>query len=136
MYAALSFLSLSITPRVSQSTHTYTWDTHYLANVNTWKMPNYTIQDRVIRRRSAKDYPIRRDDFAEWNETTIKNNHRQKSSDKSQREKQNDFLGSIQKWHLQKSASDDGVKIELRPVLAQFKANLSFPDVIMRLAGL
>ena len=33
----------------------------------------------------------------------------------------------MQKWNLQKSASDDGVKIELGPVLAQFKTNLSFP---------
>ena len=41
-----------------------------------------------------------------------------------------------QKWHLQKSASDDGVKIELRPVLAQFKANLSFPTPEMLLSGL
>ena len=41
-----------------------------------------------------------------------------------------------QKWHLQKSASDDGVKIELRPVLAQFKANLSFPTPGMLLSGL
>ena len=42
-----------------------------------------------------------------------------------------------QKWHLQKSASDDGVKIELRPVLAQFKANnLSFPSPGMLLSGL
>ena len=29
---------------------------------------------------------------------------------------------SFQKWNLQKSACDDGVKIELRPVLAQFGA--------------
>ena len=42
----------------------------------------------------------------------------------------------IQKWHLQKSASDDEVKIELRPVLAQFKANLSFPTPEMLLSGL
>ena len=41
-----------------------------------------------------------------------------------------------QKWHLQKSASDDGVKIELRPVLTKFGANLSFPGLRMRLAGL
>ena len=41
-----------------------------------------------------------------------------------------------QKWHLQKSASDDEVKIELRPVLAQFKANLSFPTPEMLLSGL
>ena len=41
-----------------------------------------------------------------------------------------------QKWHLQKSASDDGVKIELRSVLAQFKANLSFPTPGMLLSGL
>ena len=41
-----------------------------------------------------------------------------------------------QKWHLQKSASDDEVKIELRPVLAQFKANLSFPTPGMLLSGL
>ena len=42
----------------------------------------------------------------------------------------------FQKWNLQKSASDDGVKIELRPVLAQFKANLSFPTPGMLLSGL
>ena len=42
----------------------------------------------------------------------------------------------LQKWHLQKSASDDEVKIELRPVLAQFKANLSFPTPGMLLSGL
>ena len=42
----------------------------------------------------------------------------------------------MQKWHLQKSASDDGVKIELRPVLAQFKANLSFPTPGMLLSDL
>ena len=42
----------------------------------------------------------------------------------------------VQKLHLQKSASDDGVKIELRPVLAQFKANLSFPTPGMLLSGL
>ena len=42
----------------------------------------------------------------------------------------------VQKWHLQKSASDDEVKIELRPVLAQFKANLSFPTPGMLLSGL
>ena len=41
-----------------------------------------------------------------------------------------------QKWHLQKSASDDGVKIELRPVLIKLGANLSFPGLRMRLAGL
>ena len=46
------------------------------------------------------------------------------------------FQMQIQKWHLQKSASDDGVKIELRPVLAQFKANLSFPSPGMLLSGL
>ena len=40
-----------------------------------------------------------------------------------------------QKWHLQKSASDDGVKIELGPVLTKFGANLSFPGLIIRLAG-
>ena len=45
-------------------------------------------------------------------------------------------IGLSQKWHLQKSASDDGVKIELRPVLAQFKANLSFPTPGMLLSGL
>ena len=44
-------------------------------------------------------------------------------------------LESSQKWHLQKSASDYGVKIELRPVLAQFKANLSFPTPGMLLSG-
>ena len=43
---------------------------------------------------------------------------------------------TVQKWHLQKSASDDGVKIELRPVLAQFKANLSFPTPGMLLSDL
>ena len=41
-----------------------------------------------------------------------------------------------QKWNLQKSACDDGVKIELRPVLAQFRANLSFPALKMLLSGL
>ena len=41
-----------------------------------------------------------------------------------------------QKWNLQKSACDGGVKIELRPVLAQFKANLSFPTPGMFLSGL
>ena len=46
------------------------------------------------------------------------------------------FSYKTQKWHLQKSASDDGVKIELRPVLAQFKANLSFPTPGMLLSGL
>ena len=46
------------------------------------------------------------------------------------------FQSSAQKWHLQKSASDDEVKIELRPVLAQFKANLSFPTPGMLLSGL
>ena len=44
--------------------------------------------------------------------------------------------GAMQKWHLQKSASDYWVKIELRPVLAQFKANLSFPTPGMSLSGL
>ena len=51
-----------------------------------------------------------------------------------------DGLGSIpapsQKWNLQKSACDEGVKIELRPVLAQFRANLSFPALKMLLSGL
>ena len=42
----------------------------------------------------------------------------------------------FQKWNLQKSACDDGVKIEIRPVLAQFKANLSFPTPRMLLSGL
>ena len=42
----------------------------------------------------------------------------------------------VQKWNLQKSASDAGVKIELRPVLAQFRANLSFPALNMLLSGL
>ena len=41
-----------------------------------------------------------------------------------------------QKWNLQKSACDDGVKNELRPVLAQFRANLSFPALKMLLSGL
>ena len=46
-------------------------------------------------------------------------------------------LSANQKWHLQKSASDDDeVKIELRPVLAQFKANLSFPTPGMLLSDL
>ena len=31
-----------------------------------------------------------------------------------------DLLEEVQKWNLQKSASNDEVKIELRPVLAQF----------------
>ena len=43
---------------------------------------------------------------------------------------------SNQKWNLQKSACDDGVKIELRPVLAKFRANLSFPALKMLLSGL
>ena len=43
---------------------------------------------------------------------------------------------AIQKWNLQKSASDYGVKIELRLVLAQFKANLPFPTPGMLLSGL
>ena len=42
----------------------------------------------------------------------------------------------LQKWNLQKSACDEGVKIELRPVLAQFRANLSFPALRMLLSGL
>ena len=42
--------------------------------------------------------------------------------------------GVIQKWNLQKSACDDGVKIELRPVFAQFGANLSFPVLRMLLS--
>ena len=41
-----------------------------------------------------------------------------------------------QKWHLKKSAFDDGFKIDLRPVLTKFGANLSFPGLIKRLAGL
>ena len=41
-----------------------------------------------------------------------------------------------QKWNLPKSASDAGVKIELRPFLAQFRANLSFPALKMLLSGL
>ena len=45
-------------------------------------------------------------------------------------------MKAFQKWHLQKSASDNEVKIELRPVLAQFKANLSFPTPGMLLSGL
>ena len=48
----------------------------------------------------------------------------------------NPMLGGGQRWHLQKSASGDGVKIELRSVLAQFKANLSFPTPGMLLSGL
>ena len=43
---------------------------------------------------------------------------------------------TVQKWNLQKSACDDGVKIESRPVLAQFRANLSFPALKMLLSGL
>ena len=43
---------------------------------------------------------------------------------------------SIQKWNLQKSASDYEVKIELGPVLAQFRANLSFAAPKMLLSGL
>ena len=46
------------------------------------------------------------------------------------------FFLTDQKWNLQKSASDEGVKIELRPVLAQFRANLSFPALKMLLSGL
>ena len=46
------------------------------------------------------------------------------------------FLSRGQKWNLQKSACDDGVKNELRPVLAQFRANLSFPALKMLLSGL
>ena len=42
----------------------------------------------------------------------------------------------IQKWNPQNSASDDGVKIEFRPVLAQFRANLSFPALKMLLSDL
>ena len=34
-----------------------------------------------------------------------------------------------QKWQLQKPACDDGFKIELRPVLTKFGANLSFPGL-------
>ena len=41
-----------------------------------------------------------------------------------------------QKWNLQKSACDDGVKNELRQVLAKFRANLSFPALKMLLSGL
>ena len=41
-----------------------------------------------------------------------------------------------QKWNLQKSASDYEVKIELGPVLAQFRANLSFAAPKMLLSGL
>ena len=43
---------------------------------------------------------------------------------------------SNQKWNLQKSASDYEVKIELRPVLAQFRADLSFAAPKMLLSGL
>ena len=46
------------------------------------------------------------------------------------------YSQTMQKWHLQKSASDDEVKIELRPVSAQFKANLSFPTPGMLVSGL
>ena len=38
-----------------------------------------------------------------------------------------------QKWHIHKSACDVGFKIELRPVLTIFGANLSFPGLRMRL---
>ena len=41
-----------------------------------------------------------------------------------------------QKWNLQKSACDDGVKNELRLVLAKIGANLSFPGLKMLLNGL
>ena len=41
-----------------------------------------------------------------------------------------------QKWNLQKSASDYEVKIELGPVLAQFRADLSFAAPKMLLSGL
>ena len=41
-----------------------------------------------------------------------------------------------QKWNLEKSGCDDGIKIELRMVLAQFGANLSFPAPGMLLSGL
>ena len=42
----------------------------------------------------------------------------------------------FQKWHLQKSACDDGVKIELLSLLAKIWAKLSFPGLRVRLAGL
>ena len=45
-------------------------------------------------------------------------------------------LTDSQKWSLQKSASDYEVKIELGPVLAQFRANLSFAAPKMLLSGL
>ena len=38
--------------------------------------------------------------------------------------------------NLQKSACDDAIKSELRPVLAPFRANLSFPALKMMLSGL
>ena len=41
-----------------------------------------------------------------------------------------------QKWNLHKSACDDGFKIELRPVLTIFEANLSFPSLRMKLTWL
>ena len=43
---------------------------------------------------------------------------------------------AVQKWHLQKSAYDDGVRIELRQVLTKFGANLSFPGLRMKLASM
>ena len=45
-------------------------------------------------------------------------------------------FSSFQKWNLQKSACDDGVKNELRLVLAKIGANLSFPGLKMLLNGL
>ena len=43
---------------------------------------------------------------------------------------------TLQKWNLYKSGCDDGVKIELRLVLAQFGANLSLSALRMLLSGL
>ena len=44
-------------------------------------------------------------------------------------------LDAAQKWNLQKSACNNEVKIELGPVLAQFRANLSFAAPKMLLSG-
>ena len=46
------------------------------------------------------------------------------------------FVTEAQKWNLQKSACDDGVKNELRLVLAKIGANFSFPGLKMLLNGL
>ena len=43
------------------------------------------------------------------------------------------FRGLIQKWNLQKSACDGGVEIELRPVLAQFGAKVSFENLFFEM---